>query len=484
MDKPTVKKRNKTVQLLLILAIVLAVAAAGGGIYIYTVLHQDTFYEGVFVDDINLDEMTYQQAIDTLTVKNHPKLDEIDIQLTFEDKTWRLDAEDIHARINVQEMVDQAWAIGRDGSIGKRLRDINTVKNEPVKYYTQLTYDGTGLKDDLAAIAAEIDVEPVDATITFHQGEDPLFTFTPELIGRELLVDETVTRLMERVDNKQYGEMALPTQELYPEYYQSELETWTTRIASFRTLLHEDPDRTYNVHLSSSAYDGLRLEPGQTFSLNDTTGPRDTEHGYKDANVIVGGKKLEPAPGGGNCQTATTLYGTAVRADLTIVERYPHSFPSSYTEVGQDATVNYPYADIKIKNDGDTPVFFDRYFDGDWICINVYGKAPTEYDTIKIETVILEHRDTPEPTMVADSSLPVGTQEEEYKSRPYIKCETYRVYMKDGTEVKRVFEAKSVYPQVVGVTMVGTRMPDGTVVSLQQALHPTPSPSPSPTPVP
>lgn len=483
METRTGKKRGKPARFLLVLFAVLIVAAAGAGIYIYTILHQDTFFSGVYVDDVNLDTLTYQQAINAITEKNQSQIDEIHIQLTDGEHAWNYGAADIHARINVEETVDQAWGVGREGSVFKRLSDVRATQNEPVRYYTQLTYDVAELKDEIEAIGREIYLEPIDATIEFHQGEDPLFTFTSEQVGQQLMVDETIAELMERVDNKQYGEMTLPIEELPPARFESELKTWTTKVASFRTELHENADRTYNVKLSSSAYDGLVLQPGEVFSLNDTTGPRDKAHGYRDADVIVGGKKLEPAPGGGNCQTATTLYGAAVRADMEIVERYPHSFPSSYTEVGQDATVNYPYADIKIKNNKDTPLFFDRYFEGAWICVDIYGKVPTDFDEIKLETVILDWGDIPEPTMVADANLRVGVKEEEYKSRRYIKCETYRIYIKDGEEIKRTFEATSKYSQVVGLTRVGTRMPDGTVVSLEQALHPAP-PSPTPTPAP
>lgn len=475
----TPKKKSRSGR---VLAVLLVLVVAGAGIYLFLTLNQNTFYAGVSVDGIDLDDMTYQQAVDAVTAQHQPELDAINIGLTYGDKTWTYGAEDIHAMFNAEEVLTQAWAVGREGSIVQRFQDINAAKTQPVSYSTSLTYDAAALRGDLTDIASEIDKEPVDATIEFHQGEDPMFTFTPEEAGRQLLVDDTINEIMQRVGDKEYGSMELPVEDLSPRYTQDEMKTWTTQISSFRTLLHGSEDRTYNIQLSSSAYDGLRLDPGQTFSLNDTTGPRDKAHGYRDADVIKEGKKLEPEPGGGNCQTATTLYGAAIRADLTIVERYPHSFPSTYTEVGQDATVNYPYADIKVKNDKDTPVFVDRYFDGDWICVDIYGKVPTEYDRINVETVILEQRPTPDPTMVADSTLAVGTHEEEYKSRPYIKCETYRVYYKDGAELKRVFEAKSVYNQVVGLTRVGTRMPDGTVVSLEQALNPLTVPTPSPSP--
>jgi vancomycin resistance protein YoaR len=171
--------------------------------------------------------------------------------------------------------------------------------------------------------------------------------------------------------------------------------------------------------------------------LNEATGPRDKAQGYRDAPVIKEGKKLVDEPGGGNCQTSTTLYGAAVRADLEIVERWHHSWPSTYTKVGQDASVSYPVADIKIKNNKDTPVFFDRYIKNGRLYVEVYGKAPTEYDKIDIISVILEQTSKPAEKVVQDNTLEPGEEVIDYPSRPGIKVQTYRVYYKDGKGNKK-----------------------------------------------
>ncbi|HCS74529.1 MAG TPA: hypothetical protein DIW17_11730, partial [Clostridiales bacterium] len=51
-------------------------------------------------------------------------------------------------------------------------------------------------------------------------------------------------------------------------------------------------------------------------------------------------------------------------AGLEIVERYHHAYPVSYLDYGLDATVSWGGADIRFKNDRDTPIFIQSYRNG------------------------------------------------------------------------------------------------------------------------
>lgn len=76
--------------------------------------------------------------------------------------------------------------------------------------------------------------------------------------------------------------------------------------------------------------------------------PRDAEHGYELAPIIVG-NTVVPGYGGGICQVSTTLYNAVRQAGLEIVERYPHSLPVDYVPSGMDATVSN-HLDFKFRN--------------------------------------------------------------------------------------------------------------------------------------
>lgn len=133
-----------------------------------------------------------------------------------------------------------------------------------------------------------------------------------------------------------------------PGYYQ---ET----IGSYEAISQSDDDeRAENLRLAAEAINGYVIEPGATFSFNEVVGDTTAERGYKEAPVLYS-SGLGSSDGGGICQVSTALYIAAVKADLEIVERHPHSVPSDYAPIGLDATIVYGSRDLRIKNNTDFP---------------------------------------------------------------------------------------------------------------------------------
>jgi vancomycin resistance protein YoaR len=453
-----VKKKNIWGKVFLIFFLAIFIVAIGGTVaYGYQILNLETFYEGVEVDGIPLGTMTREEALDAIKAHNQPKLDEIQITLIHGDKKWEFDYRDINAQIDIEEVVDEAFLVGRQGTIVDRFQEIYHITNEPRKYETTLTYDVSLLEDKVKAIAGEINEEPVDATIEFNPDNKEKFSFTPDKKGIGILVDKTMEILHTRVDAGDFSAINIVSEELLPKLTLEEVKTWTSRIGYYSTPLNDNSNRNHNIKLSSKAYYNLRLEPGEVFSLNEATGPRGAAQGYRAAPVIKDGNRYEDAPGGGNCQTSTTLYGAALRADLEIVERSPHSIMSSYTPIGTDAAVSYPYTDFKFRNNKDTPIFVTRYISKGRLHVEIYGKPSDEYDEIKIVSWETGRTDVPEYKIVKDPQMYEGEEEIEYKSRAGVKAVSYKVYYKDGQEIKREKAANSSYRRIQGLKRVGTK---------------------------
>ena len=112
--------------------------------------------------------------------------------------------------------------------------------------------------------------------------------------------------------------------------------------------------------------------PHETFSFNQATGERTAAKGYKEAAAISGGTTRDEI-GGGVCQTSSTLFNAVARANLEIIERNPHAWPSNYVEKGFDATVNWPGLDFKFKNNTDWPVFIVAGYSNQKVTVNIYG---------------------------------------------------------------------------------------------------------------
>ncbi len=114
-------------------------------------------------------------------------------------------------------------------------------------------------------------------------------------------------------------------------------------------------DSGVNIRRAAEAIDGKIVAPGETFSLNGATDPRDASTGYVDAGIIEDGHPSRGV-GGGVSQLATTLYNASYFAGMVDVEHKEHSFYISRYPVAREATVFENLIDVKFRNDGPTPV--------------------------------------------------------------------------------------------------------------------------------
>ena len=145
------------------------------------------------------------------------------------------------------------------------------------------------------------------------------------------------------------------------------------------TPYSNNPKRIVNLGLACKALDGLVLEPGQEFSYNDTLGERTAEKGYQPAPAYSG-TTLVDSLGGGICQVSSTLYLASVYAELTILERVNHGFPVHYIPYGMDATVNWGFTDLKMRNDSPLPVKIRAETSDGYVRIDILGTETRDYD--------------------------------------------------------------------------------------------------------
>lgn len=114
-------------------------------------------------------------------------------------------------------------------------------------------------------------------------------------------------------------------------------------------------NRIFNLKKALSEHvHGSLIEPGGTFSfVGILDGPVKISTGWKEGLGIFG-KELRPTPGGGICQTSTTVYRAALLAGLPILEQRNHSmYVTYYTKHGEglDATIYPGNQDLKFRND-------------------------------------------------------------------------------------------------------------------------------------
>lgn len=183
----------------------------------------------------------------------------------------------------------------------------------------------------------------------------------------------------------QPSEDQLPEQNtiVEPGYYQETIGNYEAISQS------DDNERAENLRLAAEAINGYVIEPGATFSFNEVVGPTTADRGYKEAPVLYS-SGLGSSDGGGICQVSTALYIAAVKADLEIVERHPHSVPSDYAPIGLDATIVYGSRDLRIKNNTEFPITIYAKAVGQTVSVNLLGKPRDDGITIDATSRVVD----------------------------------------------------------------------------------------------
>jgi len=164
------------------------------------------------------------------------------------------------------------------------------------------------------------------------------------------------------------------------------------KVSDFTTRFTNAASGT-NIRVVAEEVDGALVRPGETFSLNEYTGPRGTAQGYVPAAVISGGE-LSQAVGGGISQFATTMFNAVFFAGLEDVHHKPHSFYISRYPAGREATVYEGQIDLQWRNDTETGIYVQTEWVPGALTVSFWG---TKY--YEIESVSGERRNAREPAV-------------------------------------------------------------------------------------
>lgn len=227
---------------------------------------------------------------------------------------------------------------------------------------------------------------PVDSMITGSEERwKILYATTTEIAKDGYIVDiESATNLLVSSLQNGGGEMVIPINSEHGRIlYASPIGAQTlSLLSSGRSNFKGSPaNRKYNIAKAVEEHlNGILIPAGTTFSFNATLGGPVTEsNGWKEALGIFNGGELLPTPGGGICQTSTTLYRAVVNGGFPIVERRNHSIYVKYYEkygVGIDAAIFPGVKDLTFENDTSDYLLIQTYLEGQDMIANIYG-VPT-----------------------------------------------------------------------------------------------------------
>ena len=377
---------------------------------------------------------------------------EISVNMSLNEETTKQTIEDIGANLP-GILIEPSYSIeenkliitrGKEGIVVKTedlltqvkdlLKDIHATENTieiPVETRTPQNID-------IDKIHSEVYKQAQDAYYT----KDP-FTIYPEVEGIDFDVEKAKEMIAAEVKDEYVIDLIITEpnitiDEIGTEAFPDQLSTFTTRYDA------SDKDRTTNLVLACQKLNGKVIMPGQTFSYNETLGPRTAAAGYKNAKIYESGQVVDGL-GGGICQISSTLYNAALMSDMEIVERRNHQFVTSYVKAGRDATVVYGSTDFRFKNTRTYPVKIIASAKSGIATVSIFGikEADREYTyTFKTETVSTIPFTT---KYVEDSSLASGKEVVKQKGANGLVTKTYMTKLLNGKVVSTKLLSKDTY---------------------------------------
>lgn len=388
------------------------------------------------------DTKTLQKLVSTAVKAANLALTEGNMEIDTEKKELRLVKGGDLLMVDQQEVYDQMMK-----AIEEHKSELNCVKS--------ISEDAEGLVLDLEKLHDDVCGEAENASYDVDK---------KEVVDGKPGIEFDVKEAQRLWDEAKVGDLVrIPLEITEPDFTKDDVkELFADRLSSKSTSLSgSSTNRINNITLAASKINGVILQPGDTFSYNNTVGQRTTARGFREAGAYMNGEVVQEV-GGGICQVSSTLYYCAMTANLKITARTNHYFSVGYIEPGMDATVSWGAPDFRFQNDRTFPVKIQAYVKNGSLTVEIWG-TDVDGTTVKMDYTTSGMTTT-----------------------------TYRnVYDKDGKLLTRTQEAVSTYHRHEEAKPTATPRPvttptpaAPTATPAAPTATPAPTPTPEPTPAP
>lgn len=439
---------------------VLCVVVIGciAGIKVFAGTNDNTIVNGIFINTVDVGGMTEEQAVNAVN-DYLKKLDETTLTVMVEDKEETITIKELGYTASVEDTVAQALNFGKTGNFIKRYKDIKDLENENMVLNLGIALDKDGVQSFVENKCTEFDVKAKNARLSRKDGK---FIVKDHVMGRKLSVDDTVEKIITVLNGDwNYEDVMVEAvvMDEEPEYTAETLALCKDVLGTFSTTYaSSSASRANNLANGAKLINGSIIWPGETFSTGGTMAPITVANGYSIAGAYENGQVVDSI-GGGVCQVSTTLYNAALRAELEIAERAPHSMIVGYVKPAMDAAIAGTYKDLKIKNNTDVPIYIEGTTEGRTITFTIYGHETrdTKNRTIEFESKTLQVIQPGKEKITEDKTLPESYRKVTQSAHVGYRAELWKIVYENGVEVSRELVNTSSYAAVPAYVTVGTK---------------------------
>lgn len=433
---------------------------------------KETFYDNTHINGIDVSGMTVAEAENVVLTDMLNSRKEIEIELVGPEKTWTLSGNDFEVSNKIQPQIVKLVSLGHEGNFFENLFSANKTKKEGKDFVLSYTNVLADIDAKIDEIIDEVEHESMPAGLVFCPDKEDVFEVDP---GKSTILvnrDQLMKNIDDALKTSKKVRLEIPLIEIEQDIDIEELKNSVGKRSEFSTsYANSSSARKNNVRKAIESFNGLIVEPGQTVSFNEVTGPRNEENGYKNAHIIVGGVYVDGV-GGGVCQASTTLYNALLLADIEVLSVNHHSLPASYVPLSFDAMVSGNYSDLVFKNNLENPIYIKATADDKNVCVEIFGQKLEDGVEIKRRAELVKIIPHNGDKIIADTKG-------EYGKNILYKGEYYRVkfpregyeskgflqYYKNGELIKEKEIRHDFYSPQDGIVMEGTEIPaEGMVI--------------------
>lgn len=417
-------------------------------------LGEDISIEGM---DVSREQIARAREIVQSRIDDMIQSMRFDIVLPGQSRTVKVEGSDLPIRTDLEDMLREAAYMPQHNGLRQQRRELSI----------KMWLDTKAAQKQIKALGDSFYIKPVNATVALDRSQDGMFAYTMDSTGIEAKSEELLQLLANAVEHKTSARISLPYTVLHPDYTEEQARSEHQLVATFTTSFAKSPyngsGRVFNINKAVGLIDGTKLSPGEEFDINSILGPRNEKNGWRMATGIREGR-YQQEYGGGVCQVSTTLFNAVMMADLTILERRPHSWPLGYIDIGRDATISTGGPNFRFMNSSDCDIYVLAKTDSQKrITISIYGKPLPDGMSIKITSKRIASLSSPGEDVLLDESLPSNTKVVFREAHRGKKSQTYKEYYDaDGNLIRQQLAYEDTYRSIRGTVYISSDLYYGT----------------------
>lgn len=394
--------KGKKFLITLIVLLIVGGILAGAGVVGYN-MYMDfrkgqpfRFSNAVKISGIDIGGLSYEEAEKKVKKESMSVVKNISLKVSANDVKKSYGKKDFKYKFDYASALREAkvYSLKEQGIYEEKTTGKNTepetefVTMENPDFKLDYSVDKSSIENQVRKLALNVNRDAENAKVSkFTPFAEDKFEYKRGTLGYSLdkeYLNKKINKFFSI--GKKAASIQAKVETIYPDITIADLEENIVGLATETSVSNNTEAGTHNMAVALKACNGSIIEPGELWSFNECTGDSNKkENGYKEA-VVISEKKLDKGIGGGICQASTTIFKAAAMANMDVVERHNHYWASGYAYSGEDATIDYPNLDLRLRNTTDYQMFIESKVDGRTLIVNIYGYQEPYYDNVSLRS--------------------------------------------------------------------------------------------------